>query len=211
MDFFDVYALIALFTFYTLLISKSILTHQHGRKVLALGKGRKQLGQKFLEVSFYGGIVLLTYLVMAAVWRWPVFGINAVFYLYTHILGKIFGFVSLNFGIILFAFGLASFKDAWRIGVDECHTDTLITDGVFTLSRNPIYLAMMLIFAGFFLSYPNFFFLGSLIFIVYAFNRQIRKEESLLETLFGDRYRDYRSKTYRFFGKKSAAPNKKGP
>ncbi len=211
MDFFDVYALITLVTFYSLLVSKSILTHRNGQKVVALGKGQKQRTQKWLEYSFYVGIVLLTYLVLTAAFRLPMFGIEPVFYLYTHISGRILGFISMNIGIILFAFALASFRDAWRIGVDENQTDTLITEGVFSYSRNPVYLGMILIFLGFFFTFPNFFFFGALLFIVFAFNRQIRKEEVLLERLFGAQYRDYQTKTARFFGKKATAPNKNRP
>ena len=211
MDFFDVYTLIALCTFYSLLISKSILTHRNGQKVVALGKGKKTRMQKWLEYSFYVGIVLLTYLVVTATFSLPMFGIEPVYYLYDHIAAKILGFISMNLGIVLFALALASFRDAWRIGVDENHTDTLITDGIFQYSRNPIYLGMMFIFTGFFLTFPNFFFLGATLFIIFAFNRQIRKEEVLLERLFGSDYRDYQLKTARFFGKKSAAPNKNGP
>ena len=201
MTFFDVYALIMLFTFYTLLISKSILTHKKGHDVIALGKHKKGKA-KALELSFYLGMGFFTYLVITSALNIPFIFQIELLILFDFLVTDIIGFILLNISIILFAFALASFKDAWRIGVDHKKTNTLITTGVFKYTRNPTYLAIFLLFLGYFLSYANFFFLGSVLFIFFAFNHQIRKEEKLLELLFKESYLDYKKHTSKYFGYK---------
>jgi protein-S-isoprenylcysteine O-methyltransferase Ste14 len=40
---------------------------------------------------------------------------------------------------------------SWRIGIDQSHRTNLVQSGVFSLSRNPIFLGMMLTLFGLFL------------------------------------------------------------
>ena len=198
MNFFDVYALIALFTFYTLLISKSYLQHRKGRLVIALGKSKSGIS-KYLELFFYIGLIILTYLVVMSAFSLRFLGFIDLIVLFDTLTTQIIAFVLQNIAIVLFAFALASFKDAWRIGVDYQENNKLITTGVFKYTRNPTYIAMILLFLSFFLLYANFFFLGSVIFITIAFHHQIKKEEQLLAKTFKKDYLDYKNSTPRYF------------
>lgn len=76
---------------------------------------------------------------------------------------------------------------------------SLVTDGVFALSRNPIYLgdAMILLGAALVWSAP----LGLLLVPVFAaviHRRFIRKEETALQRLFPVQFATYRSRTRRW-------------
>ncbi len=78
-------------------------------------------------------------------------------------------------------------------------SSTLVTQGIFAFSRNPIYLSMMLGLIGFFVV------LGSLapLVVVPVFFLIIRTgfvavEEAMLEESFGDAYRDYKSRVRRW-------------
>lgn len=104
-------------------------------------------------------------------------------------------------GALFFLWSAISMKSAFRMGIDIDKTYTLITNGAFKFSRNPTYVSMWLIFLGYFILYSNFFFLGTFIFMIFALEYQIRKEEALLANLFKDEYLDYRKKTpkYLFF------------
>lgn len=53
--------------------------------------------------------------------------------------------------------------NSWRIGIDEEKRTELVEIGVFGISRNPIFLGMMVTLAGFFLIIPNSF---TLLFLV---------------------------------------------
>lgn len=45
--------------------------------------------------------------------------------------------------------------NSWRIGIDEEKKTALVSTGVFAISRNPIFLGMIITLIGFFLAIPN--------------------------------------------------------
>ena len=74
-------------------------------------------------------------------------------------------------------------------------TSALVTSGVFRLSRNPIYLAFLLLLIGWALFLANLWaLLLSPLFVRYMSRFQIKKEEGALESLFGQRYLDYKKR-----------------
>lgn len=87
---------------------------------------------------------------------------------------------------------------SWRIGIDEENKTELVTTGLFSISRNPIFLEIMVAVAGLFLIIPNVltFFLTFAFYIVIQV--QIRLEEELLIKTHGDKYKNYKLKTKRF-------------
>jgi len=87
---------------------------------------------------------------------------------------------------------------AWRIGIDEENQNSLVTQGAFSLSRNPIFLGIKLNALGFFLLLPNalslaIFLVGSVLIDV-----QIRLEEDYLTAKYGDMYTEYCAKVGRW-------------
>ncbi|HEV7417518.1 MAG TPA: isoprenylcysteine carboxylmethyltransferase family protein [Tianweitania sediminis] len=75
----------------------------------------------------------------------------------------------------------------------------LVTDGVFKISRNPIYLGMaMLMFGLGFLIGSLWFFIFGLIACLILQAVAIKPEERHLDAVFGKRYRDYRKKVRRW-------------
>ena len=88
-------------------------------------------------------------------------------------------------------------SNSWRIGIDEKNKTQLVTKGIFSISRNPIFLGMIITVFGFFLILPNalsFFLVLTSYFIIQI---QIRLEEEFLERQHRDTYKDYKSKTRR--------------
>jgi protein-S-isoprenylcysteine O-methyltransferase Ste14 len=102
-------------------------------------------------------------------------------------------------GIVLFALGLAgvivsqlAMGASWRVGVDESERTELVTGGVFSLVRNPIYTAMIAAFAGLALLAPGPVSFGSVVLIVIALEMQTRLvEEPYLARVHGTEYEDY--------------------
>jgi protein-S-isoprenylcysteine O-methyltransferase Ste14 len=88
-------------------------------------------------------------------------------------------------------------KLSWRIGVDEKNKTDLITTGFFSLSRNPIFLGMILSTVGIFLIIPNVltFFTMATTYIVIQI--QIRLEEEHLLKQHGTNYIEYKNKVRR--------------
>jgi protein-S-isoprenylcysteine O-methyltransferase Ste14 len=90
-------------------------------------------------------------------------------------------------------------KKSWRIGIDKKNKSELITEGLFTISRNPIFLGIMIANAGLFLIIPNAFTLLIVSLSTVSMNTQVRLEEEFLEREFGDTYIDYSKKVRRWF------------
>lgn len=79
-------------------------------------------------------------------------------------------------------------------------SDHLVTSGIFRFSRNPIYLANVLLLAGLGLFFGNAWLL--LLAPVDGFATQklaIEREEAHLEARFSKTYRDYKKKVSRWF------------
>ena len=88
-------------------------------------------------------------------------------------------------------------KLSWRIGIDEKNKTALITNGLFNISRNPVFLGMILSTAGIFLIIPNAItlFVAATSYIVIQI--QIRLEEEYLQSSHGTAYHNYKKKVNR--------------
>jgi protein-S-isoprenylcysteine O-methyltransferase Ste14 len=76
----------------------------------------------------------------------------------------------------------------------------LVTDGVFRLSRNPMYLGFVLILVGFAVLLGSLTpWIGMIIFPFLMHYRFIRIEETMLEAQFGDNWLEYKQKVRRWF------------
>ena len=88
-------------------------------------------------------------------------------------------------------------KDSWRIGIDHEKKSELVTTGLFSVSRNPIFFGMLLSLVGLFLCLPTLF---TSIFLVSGYlliQIQIRLEEDYLRKEHGELYLTYLSKVRR--------------
>ncbi len=108
----------------------------------------------------------------------------------------------IGLGLLAFAFiwtlvAQSHMGNSWRIGIDANTETELVTTGVFTISRNPVFFGMIVCLAGLFLVTPNaltglFLILGYVLIQI-----QIRLEEEHLAKSYGHAYLDYRHKVRR--------------
>ncbi|MFN2198506.1 MAG: methyltransferase family protein [Anaerolineales bacterium] len=101
-------------------------------------------------------------------------------------------------GLGFFAWSLVSFGKSFRVGIDTEHPDQLITDGVFAVSRNPIYTAFALILIGQFLIFPNWILLLYTAAGFWLFHRQVLREEDFLKEHYGQEYQEYCQRVRRY-------------
>lgn len=108
-------------------------------------------------------------------------------------------------GIVLLLLSLAwtvlaqaQMGNSWRIGIDAEHRTELVQSGVFKLSRNPIFLGMMLTLLGLFMVIPNVGTLITLLVGIILIGIQVRLEEEYLTQAHGDRYTEYRRSVRRW-------------
>ncbi|MBI4132573.1 MAG: isoprenylcysteine carboxylmethyltransferase family protein [Candidatus Sungbacteria bacterium] len=77
--------------------------------------------------------------------------------------------------------------------------ETIVSGGPYGYSRNPMYLAFTLIYAGIALAVNSFWPLVLLPFLLgLMYYGVIRREERYLEERFGEKYRDYRRRVRRW-------------
>ena len=81
--------------------------------------------------------------------------------------------------------------ESWRIGIDSESKTQLVQTGVFRISRNPIFLGMMVTLLGLFLVIPNALTLLTFVLGVVVVNIQVRLEEEYLKAMHGDDYIGY--------------------
>jgi protein-S-isoprenylcysteine O-methyltransferase Ste14 len=116
-------------------------------------------------------------------------------YLFLDITGALVIFISL----IFMALTLHHFKTSLRFGLNENNRGKLITSGIFSFSRNPFFLSIILYFLGTALVIPGWFFIGFAVLAIGSIHLFILKEEKFMEDHFGENYRNYRQKVRRYF------------
>jgi protein-S-isoprenylcysteine O-methyltransferase Ste14 len=113
---------------------------------------------------------------------------------------RLLGVILVTAGFVIFVWALGSFGSSWRIGIDEKAPGDLVTGGIFSVSRNPIFLFLDLYFIGTFLMNGALILLIFAVFIVLGLHYQIMQEERFLARNYGQAYRDYCSRTGRYLG-----------
>jgi protein-S-isoprenylcysteine O-methyltransferase Ste14 len=108
------------------------------------------------------------------------------------------GIVAMAVGVILIVGAQRAMGLAWRIGIPAKDTPTLITTGPFRVSRNPVFLGILLVAIGIVLAIPNSLALAALGATYIALSVQIRLEESYLEGWLGSSYLDYAARVNRW-------------
>lgn len=88
-------------------------------------------------------------------------------------------------------------KNSWRIGIDNDTKTELVTTGLFSVSRNPIFFGMTLSLVGLFLTTPNALTALFLVVGYILIQIQIRLEEEFLEKEHKQTYLDYKQKVRR--------------
>ena len=121
----------------------------------------------------------------------------------------IYGFAALEATALGLTMIVAAFAiDIWAALVFRSHKTTimphqastrLVTRGPFRFSRNPIYVGNLMVVAGLGLVLSNLWLLIATPILGFALTKlAIRREERHMEALFGDQWRDYRTRVRRW-------------
>jgi len=103
-------------------------------------------------------------------------------------------------GIALALAGMGALVRGGTTPFPHHRSTALVVEGVYRISRNPIYLSMAVVLAGVAVAARSGWHLLMLALVVAVFDRaQIPREERYLEARFGDSYRDYARRVRRWF------------
>lgn len=199
MTFFDYFQIVAVATVVCVIGSKAIyLRVATGINPIVVGRGKGPW--RVVEILSLGALVLwLVEVVLHA--------LHSRFDISPELLGfdflnerpvKLLGFLVAGLGLITLVLAFFSFGDSWRIGIDRRTAGKLVTGGIFSITRNPIYVAFDLLFAGIFLLNGTWFFLIFGLLAAVAIHFQILREEEYLRTSYGESFRAYSERTPRY-------------
>lgn len=109
------------------------------------------------------------------------------------------GMVLYSLGLVLCVFARTAMLSVWTPAEDKSikHKKELITSGPFKFTRNPIYLGLLMIYSGFFISMKSYLIIV-VPFIAWFFYKKVLEEERTLEKDFGSDYLKYKSKVRKF-------------
>lgn len=104
-------------------------------------------------------------------------------------------------GLTIIVIGVKTFhkNDTTINPLNPSEASNLVTEGVFSFTRNPMYLGMVIILLG--VSIYNGVYIGVIIlpcFIFYITEFQIKPEEKAMEEIFAGDYTDYLKRVRRW-------------
>ena len=114
---------------------------------------------------------------------------------------KLFASALFLTGIIFMGVAVLGFKMK-RTTVDPIHPEAasaLVTNGIYAISRNPMYVGMAACSIGVCVFFGLWVGLATAVMaVVYITHFQIKPEEEVLANIFGEDYSDYRQKVRRW-------------
>ena len=169
-------------------------------KAIAIGGGKTGLVLAIELISFAGLVAWMIEFVLYALHSdFHIFPSPLDTLLIDSTVARIIGVALVSVGLIIFVLAFVSFGDSWRVGFDTRTPGALVTTGLFAFTRNPIYVFIDLWFLGIFLINGRLIFLIFAILAFAAIHWQILKEEDFCTKLYGVPYKDYCSRTGRYF------------
>jgi protein-S-isoprenylcysteine O-methyltransferase Ste14 len=131
--------------------------------------------------------------------------VNAVFlpmivsFIYAVFLPLRLGTAWLYSGVVVYLFGVA-FSIVAVLNFATSPKDKVITKGVYSISRNPMYIGLILMQIGLGIICSSWLYLLLTLVLLILLNENLSAEERYCLYRYGDSYREYRNKTPRWIG-----------
>ena len=187
----DYLSLFAFILLAALAAGRGLMLRRRGKNPFVFGRTHKS---DFLLVP---AVAFFFYAILASVFLLP-FPEFLLFSLFSNQILSWIGIIICYASLVWFALTLKTFGESFRIGIDEDTKDKLVTTGTFSLSRNPLYLAMLAFVTGMILIHSNLVACIAMVFFAIMINRQISREEAFLKIHYGSEYEEYCQKVRRF-------------
>ncbi len=196
-DLFTRYILGAYFTFIAIFYSVKLVMNRTGKPITFLGKvgTAHWLG----HITFRIFRLAIWWVCLARIF-YP--QVDSYIGTFEPLMSSVINLIGLV--LIVAGFGLIFtchkvLKQHWRLGIDESGPEKLVTTGIYSKSRNPIFLGVLIGQFGFFLALPSIFSLVCLALGVLSVISQVKLEEEHLQNSLKDRYQSYCKTVPRYF------------
>lgn len=192
---YQILSLSSLIAFYLIYIGKMIAQKKKGIQTDHIAKGEKKDTLMTVEIV----MKIATYSIVAV----EVASIVLNSYVLSPTI-RIFGILIGFTGVIIFGIAVYTMKDSWRAGIPDNDKTTMVTNGIYSISRNPAFVGFYLSYIGILLTFFNWVLLAFTIFSIMLLHFQVLKEEEYLLMVFENDYIIYKKQVDRCIGRKRA-------
>ena len=191
--FFRLGTIFILLFFYGVYFGKMLRQRRRGIQTDQMGRGRKERRVYTIErVMKIATIAVVAAQVVSLCFAWSFLPVPL------RAVGMAVGFL----GDLIFALSVFTMRDSWRAGIPESDETAMVTEGIYSVSRNPAFLGFDLLYLGVLLVYGNPLTLVFSLWAAVMLHLQILSEERHLSTVFGDTYLAYKARVGRYLGKR---------
>lgn len=188
-DTVQVVTVVVMAVFYIAYFAKQISQRRQGIDAMILGKGDKPESQKKLEIMLKIATIAMPAIELFSIW-WSLMTIPKWL--------QWVGVVIAAIGVVFFIASMLTMKGNWRAGVPEKKETSLVTTGIYSISRNPAFVGFDLMYIGIVIAFPNAWHACAAAFTGWLLHKQIKGEEVFLENAFGKEYLEYKNKVRRY-------------
>ena len=189
------YRLLALFVlavFYEIYLIKQWRQKRHGIQTMQIGRGKDAQTHTVETLMGIATVGIIPAQLLSIAFGWSHLPANARFT----------GFCVGMLGDLIFLISVLCMKDSWRAGIPEEDRTELVTEGIYSFSRNPAFLGFDLQYIGVLLMFCNLLTAAFTVFAVSMLHLQILQEERYLTATFGAEYLKYRHQVLRYLGRR---------
>ena len=174
-------ALLVLAVFYGIYFAKMLAQKRRGIQTRQIGRRR--------EKDIHTVEVLMSMATLGA----PIAQLLSIAFGWSHLPAnaRFTGFCIGMLGDAVFLLSVLCMKDSWRAGIPDKDKTELVTTGIYAFSR-----------IGVLLLYGNLLTLGFSLFAMMMLHLQILQEERFLASTFGEPYREYCRRVFRYLGRR---------
>lgn len=168
-------------------VSKNVILRQRlGHSVRGTNR------ESSLAIAYYGLFIIAT--LVLSCFRSPIGSVSFV----SGTVAIMGSSVLLAGSLALSSMALVALRDSWRVGIIKNEKTDLIESGVYSVSRNPYFVAYVLTFVAYTFLLQNWLLALLTIGAILLTHRMILSEEEYLLSVHGDRYREYRRRVPRY-------------
>ncbi len=189
---FEIFALLIMIVFYGIYFGKMIIQKRQGIQTRQLGKGKNQNVRVVEILMSIATLVIVPIQLISIIFDLTILNNNIRF----------IGFLVGILGDILFLISIITMKNSWRAGIPSEDNTEFVSNGIYKISRNPAFVGFDLMYIGICLLYCNVLTIIFSLFAIIMLHFQIIQEETYLANTFGEEYRTYKNRVFRYIGRR---------